>query len=150
MEHPADVGFRARGATLEQCFEAAADALNEFGWQVEAVKEKEEIEVRARAGTLEDLMFSWLSEILYLNDGEQWLFRRFEIREVVEKELPAEPQRDAEEDSEPGWELVATARGEKFDETRHAARTCVKAITYHQLSVQQKGNVWEATVYIDV
>ena len=166
LDHPADAGFVAKGATLEECFAAAGDALCDFGWEVEQVAPREAIEIRARAATLEDLLFSWLSEILYLNDAEQWLFRRFEVRKVraigpvagttglsdgrksgLQENAPG-PAAPAAGDAE--WEIVATAHGEKFDQARHHARTYIKAVTYHQLSVKQTESGWQATVYIDV
>lgn len=171
LDHPADVGFAARGGTLAECFEAAADALADFGWEIGAVEPREPVPVRLREATLEDLLFSWLSEILYLTDAEQWVFRRFEVKRIAGEESTAETpfdsasayaeatadrqdrqraQRKKEEESEPFWELEATAWGEKFDETRHKPRTYIKAATYHQLSVAKTPGGWEATVYIDV
>ena len=137
LDHPADVGFTARGVTLEECFAAAAEALNDFGWEAKRAEPAEELDVRARAATLEDLLFSWLSDLLYLSDGEQWMFRSFEVSRVARSE-------------DGHWRIDANARGEKYDEARHRARTCVKAVTYHQLSVKEAANGWEATVYIDV
>lgn len=145
LDHPADVGFTARGATLEECFAAAAEAFNEFGWESGRAEPRKALEVRARAASLEDLMFSWLSELLYLNDGEQWVFRRFEVVSVAQGVV-----QDPGQEKDGQWEIQAVAHGEKFDETRHRARTYVKAVTYHQLAVRETAGGWEATVYIDV
>ena len=153
LDHPADVGFTARGATLEECFAAAAEAFNEFGWESGRAEPREALDVRARAASLEDLMFSWLSELLYLSDGEQWVFRRFEVASVVQG-VAQNAARDvtpgAAQGEENQWEIQAVAHGEKFDEARHRARTYVKAVTYHQLAVRETAGGWEATVYIDV
>lgn len=137
LDHPADVGFAARGATLEECFAAAAGALNDFGWEAERVEPAEGLEVCARAATLEDLMFTWLSDLLYLSDGEQRMFRSFRVARVAKQD-------------DGHWRIDAVAQGERFDEARHRARTCIKAVTYHQLSVRENSAGWEATVFIDV
>jgi SHS2 domain-containing protein len=42
------------------------------------------------------------------------------------------------------------AHGEKYDKARHRAGTYIKAVTYHQLSVQRTPEGWKATVYLDV
>lgn len=139
LDHPADVGIVARGADLPAVFAAAAEALCAYGWRLGAVRARERVSLRARAATREDLLFSWLSEILYLTDAEEWVFRRFRVARV-------ERTREAE----PVWEVEGTAAGEKFDAERHQARTYIKAVTYHQLQVRQKKGGWEARVYLDV
>lgn len=139
LGHPADVGFIARGRTLEKLFAAAALALCSYGWVLGRVRARERVQIRARAATLEDLLYSWLSEVLFLADAERWVFKKFGVERVTGASAP---QRR--------WEVRATARGERFDKRRHRARTYIKAVTYHQLSVQQKDGVWLATVYLDV
>ena len=154
LDHPADVGFVAWGKTLEETFAAAAQAMCEFGWELSTVKPRERIAIRVRAATLEDLLYSWLSEILFLCDAEKWVFKRFKVHTVREQrtsrqsnELSAETQRGS---SASTWEVRATGSGEKFDKARHKARTYIKAVTYHQLEVKQTAKGWEATVYLDV
>ncbi len=85
LDHPADVGFVAHGKTLPETFAAAAQALCDFGWELKNVQPRQQMEIRARAATLEDLLYSWLSEILFLTDAEQWVFRRFQVHEVREQ-----------------------------------------------------------------
>ncbi len=85
LDHPADVGFVALGKTLPETLAAAAQALCDFGWELRNVQPHRQVEIRARAATLEDLLYSWLSEILFLTDAEQWVFRRFQVHEVREQ-----------------------------------------------------------------
>lgn len=139
LDHPADVGIVARGAKLPAVFAAAAQALCEYGWELDKVREAEQVILRARAATLEDLLYSWLSEILYLTDAEDWIFRRFRVARV-----------ERTSGTEPVWEIEGSAAGEKFDAARHQTRTYIKAVTYHQLEVKQKKGGWEARVYLDV
>ena len=80
LDHPADVGFLARGKTLEELFANAALALCDYGWDLSTVRVRESVAVRVRAATLEDLLFSWLSEILFLTDAEKRVFKEFKDR----------------------------------------------------------------------
>lgn len=73
-----------------------------------------------------------MSEILYLFDAEGWLFRDFEFRRLED------------------CSLSAIARGEKFDPERHQVNLLVKAITYHQLALEETPNGWRAQVYVDI
>ena len=57
IEHPADVGFRAHGATLQELFQNSALAMLSLGCAPEGVKELERREIAARAADLESLLF---------------------------------------------------------------------------------------------
>ncbi len=143
LPHMADIGFLARGTDLTELFANAAAAMCEYGWELKNVKPAENIDLRVRAATLEDLLFSWLSEILFLTDAEQWVFRSFDVDKV--EQPPA-----AGAEGTRSWEIVGRAHGERFEPGRHRSRTYIKAVTYHQLSVQQTPDGWQATVYLDV
>jgi SHS2 domain-containing protein len=46
--------------------------------------------------------------------------------------------------------LTATARGEPYDPARHVLAHEVKAITYHELKVEQTADGWLAEVIVDI
>lgn len=140
LEHPADVGFLARGKTVEELFAAAALAMCDYGWELDRVRPREKIEIRARAATLEDLIYSWLAELLFLSDAERWVFKKFVVSSIEQR---------ASGDAKL-WEIEGTAHGERFEKKRHRPRTYIKAVTYHQLTVKQAPAGWSATVYLDV
>jgi len=132
LEHTADVGFEAWGATREEVFAHAARALINLIVDLEAVNPREQVAVRIQGSDPASVLVNWLSEILFLHDAEAWLFREFEIQ-------------DLQDDS-----LNALARGEKFDRSRHQAKLMVKAITYHQLVLEESPQGWRAQVYVDI
>ena len=146
LEHPADVGFEVRAKTLPELFAGAALALCDYGWDLATVRPRRAITLRARAASLEDLLFSWLAEILFLTDAEGWVFKEFQVETVQSSAASARGSAAPQ----PLWEIVAQARGEKFVKRRHRSRTYIKAVTYHQLLVQQSPSGWRATVYLDV
>ena len=158
LDHPADVGFEVRAKTLPEIFAGAALALCDYGWELATIRPRRSLSLRARAATLEDLLFSWLAEILFLTDAEGWVFREFRVSRVVRagtarrKALPYPTTAGRVEPhaTPPLWEIVGEARGEKFAKKRHRSRTYIKAVTYHQLSVQQSAAGCRATVYLDV
>src|SRR3989304_4622070 len=143
---PADVGFLARGKTLEKVFEAAALALCDCGWELARVRARKKLDIRAHAATLADRRFIWLSEILYETDAAPWVFKEFEVKRV------AQPGAGNGKKPDLGllWEIRGVARGEKFSKKRHRARTYIKAVTYHQLAVRQSPTGWFAPAYLDV
>jgi SHS2 domain-containing protein len=46
--------------------------------------------------------------------------------------------------------LKVLLRGEPFDPARHRILKEIKAVTYHQASVEKTGDVWVARVIFDV
>lgn len=132
LEHPADVGFEAFGASVEETFANAACALTSIRVDLECIEPREQLDVRATGRDLESLLFNWLGEVLYLEDAEGWLFAEFDIWKFT------------------GIDLNAHARGERYDPARHALKSLVKAITYHQLEIKQTKGLWRAQVFVDI
>lgn len=132
LEHTADIGFEAFGSTRKEVFVNAARALMHLIVDLNSIAPRQEVSVQVEGEDPPSLLVNWLSEILYLNDAEGWLFRDFEVCPLKEKSL------------------AAIARGEKFDPARHQLKLLVKAITYHQLALEQTSDGWRAQVYVDI
>ena len=120
FDHTADIGLEVEAPTLPELFEAAARALFDQITDVDAVRPLETREVSAEASGTEELLVRWLSELIFLHDAEGVLFSRFEVRSLT-------PTR-----------VTAGVAGEPFDRARHPVKTEVKAVTYHQVSVDEQ------------
>jgi SHS2 domain-containing protein len=149
LEHPADIGFLARGRTLDELFANAALAMVSLGWQLEGVAETERREIEASGEDVESLLYDWLSAVLATADADRLIFRRFEVH--VEAPRGNAPVPEAVGSS---GEQAASARGlawgERIDRSRHHPRTYVKAVTLHQFEVSQSEQGWTARVFVDV
>jgi SHS2 domain-containing protein len=132
IEHPADVGFIAYGATLGALLENAALAMMSLSCELSGIDERERREIRAKGENHESLLFDWLAEILAVADAEGLALRRAEVTQLGEHEASG------------------VVYGEKFDKARHRAGTYIKAVTYHQLAISRVADGWQATVYLDV
>ena len=132
LEHTADVGFEAFGSMLPEVFENAARALGHLIADPATVQPVEEVRIEVQGTDPPDLLINWLSEILYQHDAERWLFHDFRVESL-----------DDHAASGVAW-------GEKIDPARHRTNLMVKAITYHQLSLQQTAGGWRAQVYVDI
>ncbi len=132
FEHTADIGLRARAADLDGLFTEAARAF--FSVVVENyddVRPTDEFAISVTADNLEDLLYDWLAELLYLFDTAHVLLARFEV-------------------AVRNGSLTATLGGEPIDTDRHRLDREVKAITYHELKVEQEGDGWLAEVIVDL
>ena len=137
LEHPADVGLLARGATQAELFENAAAGMMEIAVEPDGVAEREQKRIVAEATDREALLVNFLQEVLWLLDGESWLAGRVAVEQISDTRV------------------AATAFGEPRNPTHHAMRLIIKAVTYHQLSVRQQSGGqqserWRAEVYFDI
>ena len=132
LEHTADTGFRAWGATREAMFAAAAEALVSIAIEIADVEPRSPYEIGARGEDEESLLVNFLNEVLYQLDGARIAFRRFEVNQIE------------------GDRIAATGWGEPRDAERHRARIVVKGVTYHQLRITHTLERSEAEVYLDI
>jgi SHS2 domain-containing protein len=132
LEHPSDLGIEARGASLAEAFQNAAQGLMSIILDLSSVEPSEERELAINSSDLDQLLVNWLSEILYLYDGQRFICRDF----IIQKLTPTG--------------LKAKVRGEIFSENTHRTKLDVKAVTYHQLFVQENKNGGLVRVYLDI
>jgi len=135
LEHTADVGVRARGATLEEAFEQATLGLAEVqGAPAPDPAEPgpgERVAVQVSAGDLGGLLVDWLGEVLWLAETRQAPVTGVRVERVGGGTAS-------------GW-VVLAAGGPGPD------GTFVKAVTYHRLRVEpDPGGGWLVEVYLDV
>ena len=138
VEHPADVGFLAYGATLAEMFENSALAMCSLACAPEKIEERLQRQISVQGPDIESLLYAWLAELLAIADSEQLVFRSVDVSEVKEPS-----------DSATG-EVRGVAHGEKFDRERHAAGTYIKAVTLHQFKVEPTTGGFRAQVFLDL
>ncbi|MGH9158546.1 MAG: archease [Vicinamibacteraceae bacterium] len=130
LEHTADIGVRAEGATLEELFAQATRGLAAIIgiWQPGGGKSRR---IDVSADDLGALLVDWLSEALYVHDTQLMAFTDVVVHTV--------------RDGRAVGTLHVTPL--TLSETEG---TQVKAITYHDLSVERVGGRWVAIVYFDI
>lgn len=145
LEHTADVGFEAFGATREDVFRNAGRALMNVMVDLDSVAARQRIAMTAEAREPASLLVAWLSEIVYLYDAEGWLFRNFELTRLADGGAPVGGGRSS------GYSLAAVGIGERFEPGRHQIKLLVKAVTYHQLALEEiSPGRWRAQVFLDI
>ena len=134
LEHTADVGIRARGATLEEAFEQATLGLAEVLGALApggSGGPGEPVAVEVSAPDPGGLLVDWLNEVLWLREVRQaWL---------------AGVQVDRVGDGTAVGSVRFSSEGPAPD------GTFVKAVTYHRLRVEpDPSGGWLIEVYLDV
>ena len=129
IDHTADMMVRAFGSTLEECFGNAAYALFDQTVDLSNVGTSESVDIRVTGIDDEDRLFSFLSEMLFIEDADNLILREFDVRFE-------------------GDDVVCTARGERLDRSKHRVKSEVKAVTYHMMQIDRETP--SVTVLFDV
>ncbi|MBI3812072.1 MAG: archease [Nitrospirae bacterium] len=130
-----DLVFEATGDTPAELFQAAGLALFEVMADTGRVHPRIRKEIRLKHAQIDQLLYDWLSELIYLKDAAGLLFKEFSVQLTQDND----------------WSLVATVRGEPIDPKRHGLRADAKAVTYHQFEVvQTETGSWKARVVVDI
>jgi SHS2 domain-containing protein len=132
LNHTGDLAIEIYGQSLKDLYENAGRALFAVLTDPSKVEARVETAIALSYDNLETLLVDWLGELLYLHDSKGLVFRRFEV-ESIENER-----------------FEAKAWGEAFEAGRHAIRTGVKAVTFHQLEVKERKSGWRARVVLDL
>jgi SHS2 domain-containing protein len=154
FEHTADVGIRARAASLDELFADVARGL--FSVIVEnpaAVRVKEEVTIHVRGDDVEELFHDWLAELLYTFNARRIVLAEFDVRlgDCPNFRISKNGTVPFDASPRPGpLELTATARGESLDISRHTIAVEVKAITWCGLKVEHQPDGWLAEVVVDI
>jgi len=130
LEHTADVGIRARGATLEEAFEQATLGLAEV-LGARRPGPGEAVAVEVTAGDPGALLVDWLNEVLWLHETRGHAAIAAVGVERVGDDRAAGSVTFSSTDPPPDG-------------------TFVKAVTYHRLRVGRDAGGWLAEVYLDV
>jgi SHS2 domain-containing protein len=132
LEHPSDAGIEARGQSLKQAFESAARGMMSLIVDPGSVEGVEQKPVTVTGTDVENLLVRWLSEILFEFDGNRFLVAGTDIKEIS------------------ATRLQAVVSGETANPAKHRLRTDIKAVTYHQLSVETTAAGCVVRVFFDL
>lgn len=134
FDHTADVGLRITADDLDDLFRTAAEAL--FDYIVvnrPDVRAAETEHVELNAESADELLVTWLNELIFRCETTHRLYTRFDVRIAAD-----------------GLSLVAEIAGEPIDRARHVLDHEVKAVTHHGLSLLELGSGWVAEVILDI
>jgi len=131
IDHTADVGIIAYGASMNETFANAAKALFSLISELDDVEEVVHRDIELNAPDQESLLVEWLNELIYLFDAENIIFKRFDVTQLSQTHLKAR------------------SYGHRVDSSKHKLKTGVKAATYHMVKIE-KSNGSKVQVLFDI
>lgn len=131
VEHPADVGVVFWAPDLPGAYVAAAMGLAALVGGEALPAGSRTVALHVEGSDRQELLYNWLSEILYYFDGEDLLLSQCRITRLAEQALDAE--------------CTVIPPPPSTEETYD-----VKAITYHQLALDPVPGGWRGRYYVDI
>jgi len=136
LEHISDIYVKGHGKDLKQALVNCARGLTAvLVRNPEMIRQSQSRSVKIRAKHLQELIYLWLEEFIFLFDSEGFLFKRFN----------GKIRRD-----HTTYLLTGILKGEKFDPRRHRPGIHIKGVTYHDLTVKISRNRTTITVLLDI
>ena len=139
IDHTADIQSQSWGRSLEEAFSQSALSLMaiitpNLNKITPEIKKKVKIEAEDK----EALLFDFLSELLFIFDVDELVFKKIKIMHIQNVEGSS------------NYELEALLEGEKFDKSKHEIGTEVKAITYSFMEIIENKEKVEIKVVFDI
>src|SRR2546429_2908580 len=132
FEHTADIGLHAFGRTISELFIHAAQGMESLMVAPEQVHIQVSREITVTGHDEVSLLIAWLNELNVLFDTEYLLFKDFAIDVITQNRVQGR------------------AYGEPYDRQRHDLSSAIKAVTWHEATVEHTGNGYKARVIFDI
>jgi SHS2 domain-containing protein len=136
IEHTADIGLKSHAPTMPQLYANMAFGMYHLVLTTEPGKQTKSRNVTATGHSLEELLVNWLSELNYLLSMHHFIASSF-------SDLSIAPTHS-------GYILKATLHGWEVRDYKKEIGTEIKAVTYHQLSVETCKTGYRAQVIFDI
>ena len=132
FDHTADVGLAARADSPEELLEALAECMCDLVCPRQNVASDSKRTIAVEAPDFEALTVDFLEAVLGAIQTDRFAVAAIKVTGVTQTSAAAE--------------LLGT----DLDPQRHEILTEIKAVTYHELEVVDRGGQWTARVILDL
>lgn len=130
----ADICFEAYGKDVNELFENCGFAITDCMVNLKEVKPKVKKKIKLESDTLENLLYDFLSELLFIKDTDGFLFSNYKINVKQGKK----------------FSIIADCSGNKIDYEKFELRNDIKAITKHMFEIKKNSKGYMARVVVDI
>ena len=127
----ADIAYEIYGKNIEELFENSALALFDTMTNLKKIRQKIKKIIKLKNENLQDLLFDFIGELIFLKDSKYILFSKFHVK--------------IKDNS-----LVAECYGEKINKEKHELKVDVKALTYHMFKLEKVKDKYKALMVLDI
>ncbi|MDE1763450.1 MAG: archease [Thaumarchaeota archaeon] len=120
-----DAFIEVTGSTLEEAFATSGISVVDTIIDIKAIEQKTERKIEIKSHDLNNLLYSWLEEIIILTITEGYAASSFDVR-ITKSEQ---------------YVLIATVKGEDLDVEKHHFKLEIKAPTFHLMEIKQENPI---------
>ncbi len=128
LEHKADIRLKITASTIRELFQGALEGMTSIIKSEETEREPIEEKIEVSSLDINALLVDFLNQVLTLSDVYNAVFDKVEIEKLTKQEIQGK------------------IKGQKVDKFKEE----IKAVTYHNLAVEKKDGIWQATVLFDI
>jgi SHS2 domain-containing protein len=129
----ADAAFEVAADSLDELFAAAAVAVLSVACDPHSLAPAHRFSFSLLGSTLQDLLYDFLSEVVFIMDTESLLLAEVSVR--IDRSAVS---------------LAAELRGERADPSRHDLGVGVKAVTMYRFELTETPDGWLARFVVDL
>ena len=133
----ADIAYESYGKNLNELFENSALAIFELSAEVRTIKPKKKLEIKLEHEKLDNLLYDFLSEILFLKDSRYMVFKNVKVKINEDKKNKK-------------FKLKSTLEGDTINSEKQRLENDIKAITMHMFELNKVKNGYRARVVVDI
>jgi len=132
IDHTADLGILVKAKDVKSLFIRAAQVLTDLMIEGDVGGKKIVRDIFIEGEDFPDLMVRWLGEILYLFEGEKLIVDSIKIKTISP------------------ITMRSTLTLSSFEPEHHQVKREIKAVTYHQILVDNVNDGWQARIIFDI
>ena len=135
IEHVSDAMAEAYGRTLCEVFANSAKALVNIVCDLPKIDPNKSVIVETEGFDQISLLYNWLEKVLLTLLVDNIALANFEV--TIER-------------SRDKYKLTGMCRGEAFSEHKHHYKVEVKAITYHEMKIFKRNDIFIVQFIVDL
>jgi SHS2 domain-containing protein len=135
LEHVSDAMAEAYGRTLSEVFANSAKALVNIVCDLSKIDPNKSVIVETEGFDQISLLYNWLEKVLLTLLVDNIALANFEV--TIER-------------SRDKYKLTSMCRGEAFSEQKHHYKVEVKAITYHEMKIFKRNDMFIVQFLVDL
>ena len=131
----ADIAYEAYGKNYNELFQNAAEAIFNITVDIKTLKPKIKKDIKLENEKIDDMLYDFLSEIVFLKDAEALIFCRCKVN-INEKSKK--------------FHLTSKFEGDKINPKTQKLDNDIKAITMHMFKLEKTKEGYMATIVVDI
>ncbi|MCX6150852.1 MAG: archease [Ignavibacteriales bacterium] len=136
IDHTADIAIEVKGKTLEELFTSSAMAWRESVTDAELLDSNQEKKLTLCSELLEILLVDFLNELNYYLQVKKWMMNSIERIGIYSTGKE--------------WSLEAVINGSEFSPQIHSLKVEIKAITFHQMKIENINGEFATRIIFDI